>query len=78
VCAYQRINNSYACHNSKTQNGILKGDVGFEGFIVADWRALRKGYQVSIHGIPANEILDTGVAAVEGGLDMAMPNGSIF
>jgi len=42
MCAYQRINNSYACHNQKTQNGILKGELGFEGFIVTDWTAIRK------------------------------------
>lgn len=42
MCAYQRINNSYACHNQKTQNGILKGDLAFEGFIVTDWTAIRK------------------------------------
>ncbi|CZT13258.1 hypothetical protein WAI453_005398 [Rhynchosporium graminicola] len=61
MCSYQRINNSYACHNSKAQNGLLKGELGFEGFIVTDWRALH-----------------TGVAAIEGGLDMAMPDGSIY
>lgn len=61
MCSYQRINNSYSCHNSKTQNGLLKGELGFEGFIVTDWRALH-----------------TGVAAIEGGLDMAMPNGSTY
>lgn len=41
-CSYQRINNSYACHNQKTQNGLLKGELGFEGFIVTDWTAIRK------------------------------------
>ena len=61
MCSYQRLNNSYSCHNSKSQNGLLKGELGFEGFIVTDWRALH-----------------TGVAAVEGGLDMAMPNGSTY
>lgn len=42
MCSYQRINNSYACHNSKSQNGLLKTELGFEGFIVSDWRAQRK------------------------------------
>lgn len=46
MCAYQRINNSYACHNSKAQNGLLKTELGFEGFIVTDWRALRKSCSV--------------------------------
>jgi beta-glucosidase len=39
MCSYQRINNSYGCHNQKTQNGILKTELGFEGFVVPDWNA---------------------------------------
>jgi beta-glucosidase len=35
MCAYQRLNGSYACENSKAQNGILKGELGFEGYIVS-------------------------------------------
>lgn len=42
MCSYQRINNSYGCHNQKAQNGLLKTELGFEGFIVTDWGALRK------------------------------------
>lgn len=41
MCSYQRINNSYGCHNQKTQNGILKKELGFEGFVVSDWGAQR-------------------------------------
>jgi len=37
MCSYNRINNSFACQNSKAQNGLLKGELGFEGFIVSDW-----------------------------------------
>jgi beta-glucosidase len=34
MCSYQRINSSYGCQNSKLLNGILKQDLGFEGFVV--------------------------------------------
>jgi beta-glucosidase len=34
MCSYQRINNSYGCQNSKLMNGILKEELGFEGFVV--------------------------------------------
>jgi beta-glucosidase len=34
MCSYQRINNSYGCQNSKLLNGILKEELGFEGFVV--------------------------------------------
>ena len=32
MCAYQRLNGSYACENSKAQNGILKTELGFRKF----------------------------------------------
>jgi beta-glucosidase len=36
MCSYQRINNSYGCQNSKLLNGILKEELGFEGFVVCN------------------------------------------
>lgn len=35
MCSYNRANNSYACQNSKLLNGILKTEMGFEGFVVS-------------------------------------------
>ncbi|PSK41785.1 putative beta-glucosidase G [Elsinoe australis] len=58
MCAYQRLNGSYACENTKAQNGILKGELGFQGYIMSDWGATHSG-----------------VASIEGGLDMNMPGG---
>ncbi|KFY67094.1 hypothetical protein V496_01748 [Pseudogymnoascus sp. VKM F-4515 (FW-2607)] len=43
MCSYQRINNSYGCHNQKAQNGLLKTELGFEGFVVSDWGAQHAG-----------------------------------
>jgi Beta-glucosidase-related glycosidases len=31
MCSYQRVNNSYGCQNSKTINGLLKTELGFQG-----------------------------------------------
>ena len=39
--SYQRVNNSYGCANSKTLNGLLKTELGFQGFVVTDWNAQR-------------------------------------
>ncbi|PHH63525.1 hypothetical protein CDD82_1888 [Ophiocordyceps australis] len=39
MCSYQRVNNSYACSNSKILNGLLKTELGFQGFVVTDWKA---------------------------------------
>jgi beta-glucosidase len=41
MCSYNRVNNSYGCQNSKTLNGLLKTELGFEGFVVSDWGAQR-------------------------------------
>lgn len=43
MCSYQRANNSYGCQNSKLMNGILKTELGFEGFVVSDWQAQHTG-----------------------------------
>ncbi|KAM5344885.1 hypothetical protein ACJ41O_010747 [Fusarium nematophilum] len=58
MCAYQRLNGSYACENSKALNGILKEELGFQGYVMSDWGATHSG-----------------VASIEGGLDMNMPGG---
>ena len=44
MCSYNRLNNSYSCQNSKLLNGILKTELGFEGFVVSDWFAQRKNH----------------------------------
>jgi hypothetical protein len=43
MCSYQRINGSYGCQNSKTLNGLLKGELGFQGFVMSDWLAVHAG-----------------------------------
>ncbi|KIK61104.1 glycoside hydrolase family 3 protein [Collybiopsis luxurians FD-317 M1] len=39
MCSYNLINGTYACENDKMMNGILKGEFGFQGFIMSDWWA---------------------------------------
>ena len=39
MCSYNRINNTYGCENSKLMNGVLKGELGFQGFVMLDWNA---------------------------------------
>ena len=39
MCSYNRINNTYGCENSKLMNGILKGELDFDGFVLLDWNA---------------------------------------
>jgi beta-glucosidase len=39
MCAYNRVNGTYACENSKLMNGILKSELEFDGFVLLDWNA---------------------------------------
>ncbi|KAJ5358568.1 uncharacterized protein N7496_010981 [Penicillium cataractarum] len=43
MCSYQRLNNSYSCQNSKLINGILKTELGFQGYVISDWTAQHAG-----------------------------------
>lgn len=40
MCAYNRINGDWACENDALQNSILRGELGFQGFITSDWGAV--------------------------------------
>ncbi|KAG5979710.1 hypothetical protein E4U55_004849 [Claviceps digitariae] len=51
MCSYQRVNNSYGCSNSKTLNGLLKTELGFQGFVVSDWDAQRAGVAAALAGL---------------------------
>ena len=39
MCSYNLINGTYACENNNTMNGILKNELGFQGFVMTDWFA---------------------------------------
>lgn len=43
MCSYQRINGSYGCQNSKTLNGYLKTELGFQGYVMSDWYGTHSG-----------------------------------
>ncbi|KAK9855329.1 hypothetical protein MYU51_002765 [Penicillium brevicompactum] len=74
MCSYQRINNSYGCQNSKTLNGLLKIELGFQGYVVTDWGAQHAGIAA------ANAGLDMMMPATEtwgGNLTIAINNRSM-
>ncbi|KAL4945098.1 putative beta-glucosidase E [Aspergillus oleicola] len=51
MCAYNQVNNSHACENSKLLNGILKDELGFQGFVQSDWLAQRSGVNSALGGL---------------------------
>lgn len=51
MCSYQMVNNSYACQNSWLLNGILKDELGFQGYVQSDWLAQRSGVASALAGL---------------------------
>jgi beta-glucosidase len=43
MCSYNRLNQTYGCQNSKTLNGLLKGELGFQGYVMSDWGGTHSG-----------------------------------
>ncbi|KAJ5291718.1 glycoside hydrolase superfamily [Penicillium angulare] len=39
MCSYNRLNQTYGCQNDKALNGILKTELGFQGYVMSDWGA---------------------------------------
>ena len=74
MCSYNRVNNSYGCHNSKLLNGVLKTELGFQGFVVSDWNAQHAGVASANAGLdmaqPSGWLWQDGIPA-------AIKNGSI-
>lgn len=40
MCSYNRINGTYASENKRYLTDILRGEWGFEGYVVSDWGAV--------------------------------------
>lgn len=40
MCSYNKLNGStWACENEKSLNGLLKGELDFQGYVMSDWNA---------------------------------------
>ncbi|XP_014551603.1 glycoside hydrolase family 3 protein [Bipolaris victoriae FI3] len=85
MCSYQRINGSYGCQNSASQNGLLKGELGFQGYIMSDWGATHSGVASIEAGLDMNMPgglgaygLNFGVPSYFGGnVTLAVNNGTV-
>lgn len=51
MCSYNQVNNSYGCSNSYTLNKLLKGELGFQGFVMSDWGAHHSGVGDALAGL---------------------------
>ncbi|KAF2643762.1 avenacinase [Massarina eburnea CBS 473.64] len=82
MCSYNRINGSYGCQNSKSLNGLLKEELGFQGYVMSDWSAVHTGVASIDAGLdmnmPGGIGFSTGSPSYWGpNLTTAMTNGTL-
>ena len=75
MCVYNRLNNSYGCQNSKILNGVLKTELGFQGFVVSDWLAQHTGIASANAGL--DMAMPDSPYWSAGNLTQAVANGSV-
>lgn len=51
MCAYNKVNGTYACENDKLLNGLLKGELNFKGFVQSDWSATMSSVPSALGGL---------------------------
>lgn len=51
LIAYNKVNGIYACENNYTLNHVLKGEMGYLGFVVSDWGATHSTVASANHGL---------------------------
>jgi beta-glucosidase len=81
MCSYQQINNSYGCANSYTLNHLLKNELGFQGFVVADWGAQHSGVSTAAAGLdmtmPGDTSFNSGLTYWGTNMTIAILNGTL-
>ncbi|KAK2767511.1 hypothetical protein FQN54_003668 [Arachnomyces sp. PD_36] len=81
MCSYTQINNSYGCHNSYTQNKLLKGELDFQGFILSDWQAHHSGVGSALAGLdmsmPGDTVFNSGDSFWGTNLTISVVNGTV-
>lgn len=81
MCVYTQVNNSYGCQNSKLLNGLLKDELGFQGFVMSDWQAQHTGAASAVAGLdmsmPGDTEFNTGLSFWGTNLTLAVLNGTV-
>jgi beta-glucosidase len=79
MCAYSLVNGTFNCQNNHLLNDVLKGDMGFKGFVIPDWYATQSSVASALAGLdqeqPGGYFFD-GIWASES-LAQALSNGDM-
>jgi beta-glucosidase len=70
MASYNLVNGKHATQNGHLLNDLLRGDFGFQGFVLSDWWAMPNGSNLSTM---SSVLQATAVEAVHAGLDMELP-----
>lgn len=72
MCSFNKINGEYSCQNAMTLRTVLKGQLGFTGFVMSDFGALHE----TLKGLAAGDDLETGTTTIyDGALLAAVQSG---
>ncbi|KAK4580255.1 hypothetical protein LTR86_000458 [Recurvomyces mirabilis] len=82
MCSYNQVNNSQACQNSYILNYLLKGELGFQGFVVSDWLGTHSGVSSILAGLDMtmpgdSNAYDSGDSYFGANLTVAVLNGTV-
>jgi beta-glucosidase len=85
MCSYNQVNNTQACQHNHLLNDILKGELGFQGFVTSDDGSQHSGVISALAGmdmtIPGetspNGIAGLGISFWGPNLTLAVLNGSV-
>ena len=84
MCAYNKINGTYGSENHRLLVDILKGEWGFEGFVVSDWGAvhervtsLKAGLDLEMPGPRERRVKSVVEAVRSGALDESVLNEAV-
>lgn len=51
MCAYNRVNQDYACESDFLINQVLKRDWGYDGWVMSDWGAVHSTVKAALAGL---------------------------
>lgn len=73
MCSYNRVNEVYACQNPYLLTDVLRGEWGYDGFVMSDWGALTDGAAAVNAGLDQDSasILDRGPKFIDAMRKMA-------
>src|SRR3954464_7320617 len=60
MCAYNRVNGTYACENGFLLNHVLKRQFGFRGWVMSDWGGTHSTVKAANNGLDQEQDITSG------------------